>query len=1690
MPTLPDIPLSSWLQDQQERFQKSTEGLFPALEFQLGARDAEAQIPPDYDAPGGMDQWKEAERINYEQEARRAQQQDEERRAQERQQLEDQYRQQQTADEAKQAQDSQQRESSVMDMIRGLGIPTPGDAFAAFTNPAPPDNSSTTGVFDRADATVQPPPPSEVDQFNAHADSLIQDQFPSPAPQDQQPDNTSTTGVFDRLGSAVSEGASAVASNPLYQTAVRGGLPDVVDITRKGLDDPLGHIREFADTYGAGKVEREMTRQQELEQEAYASQPDQSPGEQILRSFQPPPEEWAQANPEKARELEDLRKSEQNLIMGASGTMGGGGLAEDAIGAIKTLLSHGLDDAALASERNLAQKSALTLEEIQQRTRGLVSELAPAAEGDIPGGPLTEEERALNRAADERAASQPEHGGYLEDANFGADDAERGMDPVEAADREVPGFDAGVFAPARRAADEKITGHGALTESTLPAEGGTSRAAENVIREGVGEARAAVPRLREAERVQWASELLGEDPNVMKPLLDRAINTDPNLAGVEQELLKQNVRTVGEYFEEARYNLEHLTDEIDRMETKGMEVPGELRQQVSYWAGEGTRLYQELKTAAKGQSTMATAHAKGLQAQRGGRLGAVLVTRARRVQDVADVAGEAAEAISEAGRTGVISPDAVKKIRRLRDKLGNPNDQKAVAEGGEGIGVAPPSSGGGRGRGSSGAGGAGTPGARPGSTPPAPREETLAERLGRLKREQGRLDEGSPEADRSRVADEISETLQQIRDYAKTSVENRLRERANKVISPEEAERIVNEAVGRRTVAKITREETARQKGYWPKDLVKMGDEIDRAITKKYRDDARLVDSIDAQVQRRIDGALAVENRKVIRDEVKQMANQARIHMKEMLRHPDKLEGSATQHNEAEFDRILRQMSDHSNVGDRVANDLRERFWEQMGRKITRTEEQGYQAEQGALTEARIRGVHQQIQDVLNNPRGPDAVERLRGLYDDIAEISEKAGARASDQRKRAHEAGILRSGLHAENVDPQMILNMLKDVDPNNPTKSMKAVFETLGRPSVWAAMRELPFINMLSRPDTVGTNVSSTVLNGLSRFLIRSPLEFIGSGGHSRGQLAALEGAVGSLPKAGKLGIETYKTGINPERLDEALATGDYRHVGRENIPAVLGSLPGPLRQLGKLGTTLHLLSTRGLSSTDAVMGHVAYGAAFAEQAQRHADELIRTGDRKLRTMQAAGVNPADRVAVKNYIMTNAWDFPDVIKAAGNISDYTLFRGAGQNKIEQALRMITGTKNAQAGSFEDHAIGAIADFLMPFYNVPVNYTKQGISRSPLAIPYHAGKTVQAAVKGDRVAQGEHFAKAVEGAGILTGALIWAGADNLTGVGPRDPGDRRVWLQDHKPNSWRAPGSDVWISYAGTPYAIPLAAVANATEELKFGKKADPNLSEAGQYASMARGAGKGMVAGILSHSLVEGIIRNAEFLLGQQTGESQLAQSAADTISRYTPTGVIAPSGLMSFLATMSDTVERDTARPRNMDEVPQAIGERLQSRVPGIAGALGLANREELPVRQGAYGEPVTNERSVLGSEGASAVPFVGGLYQGRGQTPNDPITRQLQHGSIGIPDAPEELSLGEGRTAPITIQEQRDFQALYGQRYRQLLESHGAGQRELTDKGLELLRSQAREYASAMLRRQLGTEEIRRRLKRDLPVKVAP
>lgn len=120
---------------------------------------------------------------------------------------------------------------------------------------------------------------------------------------------------------------------------------------------------------------------------------------------------------------------------------------------------------------------------------------------------------------------------------------------------------------------------------------------------------------------------------------------------------------------------------------------------------------------------------------------------------------------------------------------------------------------------------------------------------------------------------------------------------------------------------------------------------------------------------------------------------------------------------------------------------------------------------------------------------------------------------------------------------------------------------------------------------------------------------------------------------------------------------------------------------------------------------------------------------------------------------------------------------------------------------------------YIIPIFNVPMNGLVETLRHTPLAI---ASKGVRAELRGDRgaLAQADAAGRMLLGSMYMAAGVMMARTGVLTGSGPEDAQDRKVWLQTHQPYSIKI--GDQWVSYRkydviGSLLSVP-ASVADVT--------------------------------------------------------------------------------------------------------------------------------------------------------------------------------------------------------------------------------------------------------------------------------------
>jgi hypothetical protein len=423
-------------------------------------------------------------------------------------------------------------------------------------------------------------------------------------------------------------------------------------------------------------------------------------------------------------------------------------------------------------------------------------------------------------------------------------------------------------------------------------------------------------------------------------------------------------------------------------------------------------------------------------------------------------------------------------------------------------------------------------------------------------------------------------------------------------------------------------------------------------------------------------------------------------------------------------------------------------------------------------------------------------------------------------------------------------------------------------------------------------------------------------------------------------------------------------------------------------------------------------------------------------------------------------------------------------RNAIENAFRQVAAWRDPGLNPTPGKMAGAILmDHILPFFNVPLNYGKQGLERT-VGAPILAGRGISRLARGDRAGGGEDLAKATIGAASMVSAYHLYQNGALTGGGPQDAGLRKVWLENHTPFSVRV--GDQWYSYQGTPMAIPFAMVAGwneaSDEAARTGAGADP----ASLLMEQFKGGGVGAMKGFASQSFLQGLTQQLAFALDPKVALSagNVSQYAANTALRYggalgTYARLPALAGMANFLATMTDGMERDAGRPQTGGEMPENIGARIASRLPGL--------REQVDPRIGAYGEEVRNPRSFQEQPlGLGVIPY----YRGKTPLPlNDPSTQSLLTVGEGRPPAPGSVTLDK-LDIPLTIPEQRIYDREFGTFYKEIMDAVEADRQKAVAAGKErpvypkevyaAFRDEASKYAKEQALASVPDDELLRRI----------
>jgi len=277
----------------------------------------------------------------------------------------------------------------------------------------------------------------------------------------------------------------------------------------------------------------------------------------------------------------------------------------------------------------------------------------------------------------------------------------------------------------------------------------------------------------------------------------------------------------------------------------------------------------------------------------------------------------------------------------------------------------------------------------------------------------------------------------------------------------------------------------------------------------------------------------------------------------------------------------------------------------------------------------------------------------------------------------------------------------------------------------------------------------------------------------------------------------------------------------------------------------------------------------------------------------------------------------------------------------------------------------------------------------------------------------------------VGTALSVWlaskAVGGGITGAGPTDPGERRVWLAaGNQPDSFLGPDG-AYHSWEKLPpqlrgpmlmagaYADAVQAYnAAQTRKQMAGPQAygieDPRVTAAAQLVSEV---GQQLAAATPMRTFAD--LYDAL----QSGGVAATGLRSATDIPSSIIGGLVPESGLVRSVAQMTDPTQRQALHAQTTSQLPQSIAENVLQNLP--------VARENLPARQDVLGRPVNNPLQGLGE--MLPVRTAPG-------TPS-PILAAMQSAGVSPSATPQTIPYGPMQEIRLTPQERLAYEQYRGQ-----------------------------------------------------------
>lgn len=399
-----------------------------------------------------------------------------------------------------------------------------------------------------------------------------------------------------------------------------------------------------------------------------------------------------------------------------------------------------------------------------------------------------------------------------------------------------------------------------------------------------------------------------------------------------------------------------------------------------------------------------------------------------------------------------------------------------------------------------------------------------------------------------------------------------------------------------------------------------------------------------------------------------------------------------------------------------------------------------------------------------------------------------------------------------------------------------------------------------------------------------------------------ALMHGTLGATRDAWRLAARAFRTG---QTLDDVVkfetgAPGRVKQISAENLLRPEWQDTYFAKFLNGLGAAVRVVPERGMAPTDEFFKTMAYRAEIERQAFLHVSKQLDAGKITLQDAEQAA----------REFMENAP--PKVVAAAEQFMKEMTF----QNNLGASGRHVQAWVNSTPGM----------TMIAPFIRTPVNLFKQAhAKRSPLAL--FSAQFWRDVRKGGR-ARDLALTRVAMGSATVAVVANYVADGTITGGGPQNPQERKVWLETHQPYSIRVvnpfTGVAKYHSYARIePIAFVIGATADACEIYAYLNSNTESLKDLKDEEAQGYEVAAAIVAGVanntMSKTFMSGMANTMEMF-------SDPRRYIEPWLAGYA-TAFVPWSGAVNTAAQISDPYLREA----------WTMTDKIKSRIPGLSATL---------------------------------------------------------------------------------------------------------------------------------------------------------